>query len=173
MNLTENEKRMIYQAESTGQAAILNELAMTCRYAPKKETRNTAESLLQKPRSLPDNECTDLVRDIQKNYRLPPGPKTIGELLAEARQASGAEKLSGHDIMALERFAPDTRHMAVFDVLSGETTMGDKGDRMRLFLTEQGYRKCLEQQDKGHIRIRNHAKVMGGNLHYDHKDHDL
>lgn len=73
MNLTENEKRMIYQVESTGQTAILNELAMTCRYAPKKETRNTAESLLQKLRSLPDNECTDLVRDIQKNYRLPSG----------------------------------------------------------------------------------------------------
>ena len=121
MNLTENEKRMIYQAES----------------------------LLQKLRSLPDNECTDLVRDIQKNYRLTHGPKTIGELLAEARQASGAERLSGHDIMALERFAPDSRHMAVFDVLSGVATMGDKGDRMRLFLTEQGYRKCLEQQDKG------------------------
>ena len=60
MNLTENEKRMIYRAESTGQAAILNELVMTCRYAPKKETRNTAESLLQKLRSLPDNECMQL-----------------------------------------------------------------------------------------------------------------
>ena len=41
MNLTENEKRMIYQAENTGQAAILNELVMTCRYTPKKETKKT------------------------------------------------------------------------------------------------------------------------------------
>ena len=28
----------------------------------------------------------------------------IGEKIAEARQQSGAEKLKGHDIMALERF---------------------------------------------------------------------
>ena len=59
-----------------------------------------------------------LIRDVQKNYRLPEKARTIGELLAEARQKSGAEKLTGHDIMALERFAPDTRHMIVLDVLS-------------------------------------------------------
>lgn len=34
MNLTENEKRMVYQVESTCQAAILNEIAMNKRYAP-------------------------------------------------------------------------------------------------------------------------------------------
>lgn len=32
----------------------------------------------------------DLVREVQKNYRLPDKAKTIGELLAEARQKSGA-----------------------------------------------------------------------------------
>ena len=35
-----------------------------------------------------------------------------------ARQQSGAQKLSGHDIMALERFDPATRHMIVFDAVS-------------------------------------------------------
>ena len=40
--------------------------------------------------------------DIRKNYRLPAGPKTIGELPTGARQKSGAEKLKGHDIMAQE-----------------------------------------------------------------------
>lgn len=55
--------------------------------------------------------------------------RTIGEMLAEARQKSGAEKLAGHDIMALERFAPDTRHMIVLDVLSHESPMGYKGER--------------------------------------------
>ncbi len=32
-------------------------------------------------------------------------------------------------------------HMIVFDVLSRESPVGDKGDRMRLFLTETGYKK--------------------------------
>ena len=118
MNLTENEKRMVYQVESTCQAAILNEIAMNKRYAPNPEIRQTAESLLSKLRLLSDKECMALVNDVQKNYRLPGKARTIGEMLAEARQKSGAEKLAGHDIMALERFDPDTRHMIVFDVLS-------------------------------------------------------
>ena len=107
------------------------------------------------------------------NYRLPGKARTVGEMLAEARQQSGAQKLAGHDIMALERFAPDTRHMIVFDVLSHESPMGWKGEKMRLFLTEAGYGKALENQEKGFIKIRNHAKVRSGHLHYDHKDREL
>ena len=115
----------------------------------------------------------DLVKDVQKNYRLPDKARTIGELLAEARQKSGAEKLSGHDIMGLERFAPDTKHMIILDVLSNESPMGYKGDRLRLFLTEQGYQKALASQDKRFVKIKNHAKVINGHLHYDRKDRGL
>ena len=43
---------------------------------------------------------------------------------------------------------------------------------MRLFLTDAGYSKALENQEKGHIKIRNHAKVLSGDLHYDHKDRE-
>ena len=39
-------------------------------------------------------------------YKRQEKARTIGEMLAEARQRSGAQKLSGHDIMALERFDP-------------------------------------------------------------------
>lgn len=114
-----------------------------------------------------------MIREVQANYRLPGKARTVGEMLAEARQRSGAQKLSGHDIMALERFAPDTRHMIVFDVLSHESPMGWKGEKMRLFLTDAGYGKALENQEKGFIKIRNHAKVRSGHLHYDHKDREL
>ena len=61
-----------------------------------------------------------------------------------ARQESGAQKLEGYDIMALERFDPEVTHMTVFDVLSRESPAGDKGERMRLFLTEAGYQKALD-----------------------------
>lgn len=94
-------------------------------------------------------------------------------MIAVARQESGARKLEGHDIMALERFDPEVKHMIVFDVLSGESPIGDKESRMRLFLTEAGYKKALENQDKHFIQILNHAKVTQGYLHYDQTDRHL
>ena len=118
MKLNEAEMRMAYQIESTDPNAVLNEIYMTWRLSRNQATRDTAESLMAKLRSLSNNECMDLIREVQTNYRLPGKPRTIGEMLAEARQKSGAQKLAGHDIMALERFDPDTRHMIVFDVLS-------------------------------------------------------
>ena len=141
MNLNEDEKRMVYQIESTNQVAALNEIYMTWRYALNSATKETAESLLDKFRPLSDQECMDLIRKVQAEYRLPEKARTIGEMLAEARQQSGAQKLSGHDIMALERF-------------------------------DAGYSKALENQEKGHIKIHNHAKVLSGDLHYDHKDRE-
>ena len=97
---------------------------MTWRYAQDKAVKDTAETLLKKLRPLPEKECMDVIRDVQQNYRLSGGARTIGEMLAAARQRSGAQKLEGHDIMGLERFAPDTQHIIVFDVLSHESPMG-------------------------------------------------
>lgn len=118
MELNEMEKKMLFQVEGDYQSKVLNELYMTARYTKSPEQREAAQSLMAKLRVLSDAECMDLVKDIQKNYRLPHPPRTIGERIAEARQQSGAEKLKGHDIMALERFDPEVRHMIVFDVLS-------------------------------------------------------
>nr|WP_330406007.1 DUF5720 family protein [Acetatifactor muris] len=99
--------------------------------------------------------------------------RTVGEMIAVARQESGARKLEGHDIMALERFDPEVTHMIVFDVLSRESPVGDKGERMRLFLTEAGYKKALENQDRSFIRILNYAKVSQGHLRYGQPDGEL
>ena len=173
MNLNEAEKRMVYQIESTNQNAALNEVYMTWRYTKDQDTKATAESLLHKLRPLSDRECMDLIREVQADYRLPGKARTIGEMLAEARQQSGTQKLAGHDIMALERFDPQVRHMVVFDVLSFESPVGYKGDKMRLFLTDEGYQKALENQERGFIKLKNHAKVHNGYLNYDHKDRDL
>ena len=143
---------------------------MLCWYTRDHDKRNIAENLLKKLRELSENDCRELICDIQKNYHLPRKAKTVGEMIAVARQESGAQKLEGHDIMALERFDPEVRHMIVFDVLSGESPIGDKGHRMRLFLTEAGYKKAEESQDRSFIRILNHAKVSQGHLRYDRLD---
>ena len=42
-------------------------------------------------------------------------------MIAVARQESGARKMEGHYIMALERFDPEVKHMIIFDVLSRES----------------------------------------------------
>ena len=169
MELNEMEKRMLYQTEGSVRYVILHELLMASRYAKDPDRRRAADSLMEKLRPLTDKECMGIVNDIRKNYRLPQGGRTVGELIAEARQKSGAEQLKGHDIMALERFDPEVRHMVVFEVLSGDSFVGDKGDRMRLFLTDAGYRKFQERQENGEIKIQEHLKVASdGNFYHDY-----
>ena len=169
MELNEMEKRMLYQTDGSERYAILHELLMASRYAKAPDRRRAADSLMEKLRPLSDRECMEIVHDIRKNYRLPQGGRTIGEMIAEARQKSGAEQLKGHDIMALERFDPEVRHMVIFEVLSGDSFVGDKGDRMRLFLTDAGYRKFQDRQEKGEIKIEDHMKVTpDGHLLHDH-----
>lgn len=93
--------------------------------------------------------------------------KTIGMLIDEARKQSGEPQLTGHDIMALERFDPDVAHMIVFDVLSHSSPVGNKGERMRLFLTDTGYEKALESQQREEVKILRHAAVTRGHILYD------
>lgn len=170
ITLSEEEKRILFQLESCNPYGARNELIVLCRYCRDRSKRETAENLLKKLHSISEEDCKRLICDIQRNYHLPWKARTIGEMLAVARQKSGAAKLEGHDIMALERFDPDVRHMIEFEVLSADSTMGYEGDRMRLFLTEDGYRRALENQEKQFIAIKMHANVSCGRLEYDNKN---
>ena len=178
MELSEDEKRMLYQMEGCDLERVIQDLRTGSMYAPRPEQRKTAESVIRKLRAMPEKESWGLVVDIRRNYHVPGGARTIGEMLAEARQKAAfgsvgeAQEgwMKGHDILALERFADDTRHMAVFDVLSADSDFGDLGDRMRLFLTDGGYKKLQGEQGQGSVKIRKHAKVFtGGRLSYDQK----
>ena len=146
ITLTEDEKRMVFQLEGCHKYDAIQEIVMLCRYAHNHGKKTTAENLLKKLREISEDDCKKLICDIQRNYHLPWKARSVGEMIAVARQESGAQKLEGHDIMALERFDPEVTHMIVFDVLSNESSVGDIGDRMRLFLTESGYQKALENQ---------------------------
>ncbi len=173
MELNEMEKRMLYQTEGSERYAVMHDLLMTSRYARDPDRRRAADSLMEKMRPLTDRECMEIVHDIRRNYRLPREGRTMGELLAEARQKSGAEQLKGHDIMALERFDPEVHHMVVFEVLSEDSFDGDKGDRVRLFLTDAGYQKFQSRQEKGEIKIQEHKKVTpDGHLYHDQSRDD-
>jgi hypothetical protein len=92
---------------------------------------------------------------------------------AELRQPPAQGKsISGQDIEALERFAQDTRHMIVLDVLTWDCPVGEKGGRVRVFLTDEGYKQALESQGRGEMKIVRHARVRRGNLTYDVPEHD-
>lgn len=174
MELNEMEKRLIFQTEDYGKLDVTYELRMCLPYIPDPVKRKTAAKLVRKLNAMPEKRLSGAHIGYSENYRIPAGPKTMGELLAEARQKSGAEKLKGHDIMVLERFDPEVKHIIVFDVLSGNAPVGDKGDKMRLFLTDAGYQKFLDSQEQGEVKLKNHAKVApGDHLHYDRRDRAL
>ena len=96
--------------------------------------------------------------------------KTMAELMEEARIKAGAQNYKGHDYMDLMRFDEHTRHMIIFDVLSYEARVGCKGDRMRMYISDLGYEKALEDERWGNIKIHSHARVVQGKLHYDNKE---
>ncbi len=95
--------------------------------------------------------------------------KTIAQRMEEARIQAGAQNYKGHDYMDLARFDENTRHMIIFHVLTNNSPVGDKGDKMWLYLSEKGYQKALENARSGNIRILSHAKLVQGNLRYDRK----
>lgn len=64
--------------------------------------------------------------------------KTIAQRMEKARIQAGTQNYKGHDYMDLARFDENTRHMIIFHVLTHDSPVGDKGDRMRLFLSERG-----------------------------------
>ena len=47
--------------------------------------------------------------------------------------------VTGHNLLAVERFQDDTRHMIEFLVLSGGCPLGKSGQYIRRFLSEDGY----------------------------------
>ena len=96
--------------------------------------------------------------------------KTIAQRMEDARIRAGAQNYKGHGYMDLARFDENIRHMIIFHVLAHDSPVGDKGDRMRLFLSEKGYQKALENEKYWNIQILSNARVLRGNLIYDHKD---
>ena len=67
----------------------IQEIAVFCRYTRDHDKRATAENLLKKFRDLSEDDCRELICDIQRNYRLPWKARTVGEMIAVARQESG------------------------------------------------------------------------------------
>ena len=66
--------------------------------------------------------------------------------------------ITGHDLLAVERFRDSTRHMIEFLVLAN-CALGKPGEYVRRFLTEDGYGEALAHARQGSIQIRKHASI--------------
>ena len=97
--------------------------------------------------------------------------ETVKERLDDLRQKAGAKEYKGHGYMSLYRFMEDTRHMVIMDILT-DKSIGEKGDRMRLYLTPEGYRNALKNEKEGNFKIISHAYVSNGHLYYDKKNYE-
>ena len=78
-------------------------------------------------------------------------------------------ELKGHDILAVERFRDSTCRMIEFVVRKESNHYGSPGDEMCLFLSEAGYRRALESQNRREIRIKRTAHIIEGHILYDRK----
>ena len=72
--------------------------------------------------------------------------------------------IGGHDILAVERFQDESRHMIVYDVLEPGSPYGEDGARMRLFLSDEGYTQVLGAEQNGQIKINRHAAIIEGHI---------
>ena len=88
-------------------------------------------------------------------------------IIDQLKQPGRGKEIKGQDIMDMQRFADDTRHMLIFDVLTWECPVGDKGERIRIFLTDVGYKQALESEGRGEMKVVRHARVRKGDLFYD------
>jgi len=64
-----------------------------------------------------------------------PRPERSGQMniRAQLKQPGRVREITGHELIAKERFVEDTRHVIVFDVLTRDCPIGNKGERLESF----------------------------------------
>ena len=71
--------------------------------------------------------------------------------------------ITGHDLLAVERYHDDTRHMIEFLVFA-DCPLGKTGEYIRRFLNETDYAAALDEQRQGNISIRRHGSIIEGHI---------
>jgi len=85
----------------------------------------------------------------------------------QLKQPGKSKTITGQGEMDIARFYEETRHMIVFDVYEWECPVGDKGERTRIFLSDDGYQQAVESEARGEMKIVRHARICKGNMFYD------
>ena len=87
--------------------------------------------------------------------------------LADAKAQTATAEIKGQPLDDIMRFDETTSHMIIFEVLDYACPVGEKGERVRIFLTDEGYSAALESQSRSECHILRHARVNNGALQYD------
>lgn len=80
-----------------------------------------------------------------------------------------SEIIRGHNLLCVERFKDATHHMIIFDILSRNNPYGEKGTRMRLFLSDYEYAQAQAAHKQREIKILRHASIIEGHIVPDKK----
>ena len=84
----------------------------------------------------------------------------------ELHQPGRTKQINGHGVTAPERYAPHTRHMVILEVITyhaGYTA----GERVRLYLTDEGYNETVQADERGGVNRIRHVRVRMGELKHD------
>lgn len=166
MEFNESELEMIYQYAAADKAATLAGLQEIVPVIQDLLTKVIVERTIEKLQKVPEPECSQFIADT-KAYFLEKRDNSIRRQLAEAKAKQPV--MQGHDLMGLERFMEDTRHMITFDVLNNDSPVGYRGERYRCFLSDERYQNARKSEQRGEIKIRSHAAVAAGHLYPDKK----
>jgi len=66
--------------------------------------------------------------------------------------------------MDIARFRTETRHMIVFGVITDECPVGFSGERICIFLSDEGYESAVNSEKRGEMTIWKHYSVRKGDL---------
>jgi len=78
-----------------------------------------------------------------------------------------AKELKGHNILAVERFQDETRHMIEFVVRTDNSPYGTRDDEVRLFLDEPDFAAALTSHNRQEIKIKKYAHIIEGHILFD------
>ena len=77
----------------------------------------------------------------------------------ELQQPGRGKHITGHSMTAPERYAPDTRHMVIMNIIKDHA--GHKaGGRVRQFLTDEGYNETIQADGRGDVTDRDAERGM-------------
>lgn len=170
MDFIKSELEMLYQYAAPTKEETLAGLKEIVPVLEKKEdllSKVIVENTIRKLEKLAEPECSRFIADNRAAF-IEKRDNSIRQRLA-AKAGKGEPVLQGHDLAGVERFMPETRHMVTVDILNSDSPVGFPGERYRFFLSDEGYKNAKVSENRGEIRIRNHAAVMAGKLYPDKK----
>ena len=165
MNYTKDELTLIYQYATPVKQETIDELEIIKPHIKHMQMQLIIESTIEKLSTLTEEQFSVLACNT-KAYFIAERDQNISSR-KQRMEGKRPKKIVGHDLMDLSRFTAEVKHMIIFDVLNDSAPVGFRGERVRIYLNPEGYKKALKSQAREEIKIITHARVVKGNLIYD------